>query len=46
LKGQIEERLNFLSNGGTTAKNVDAMAEVMEELKTENLYFQSEGEKL
>ena len=39
LKDQIEERLKFLATGAKPRKNKDAMAEVMEELKSEGLYY-------
>lgn len=43
MKSQIEERLRFLAQGGTeTTKNVDAMEEVLNELKNDNLYFETE----
>jgi len=42
MKGQVEERLNFLNTGKATAKNVDVMEEVINELKKDNLYFDSE----
>lgn len=38
MKGQVEERLKFFSNGGKTEKNQDIMDEVLEELKGDNLY--------
>ncbi|KRX03917.1 hypothetical protein PPERSA_12122 [Pseudocohnilembus persalinus] len=45
MKSQIEERLRFLSTGGTeTTKNVDAMEEVLNELKDDNLYYENEEE--
>ena len=43
MKAQVEARLNFLATGETTQKNVDAMKEVLEELKSENLYFDTEA---
>lgn len=33
MKNQVEDRLNFLSNGGEAKKNLDVMTEVLEELK-------------
>jgi nucleolar protein 56 len=39
LKEQIEERLNFLANGTKPRKNKDAMKEVLDELKSEGLYY-------
>jgi nucleolar protein 56 len=41
LKDQVEERLNFLASGTKPRKNKDAMTEVLEELKSEGLYYQS-----
>jgi hypothetical protein len=40
MKEQVEERLTFLETGKKTQKNIDAMKEVLDELKTENLYFE------
>ncbi|EAS02123.1 nucleolar protein 5a (macronuclear) [Tetrahymena thermophila SB210] len=42
MKTQVEDRLKFLTSGGESAKNIDAMQEVLEELKQENLYVESE----
>ena len=42
MKEQVEERLKFLTAGGPMAKNSDAMDEVLNELKTEGLYIDSE----
>eukprot|EP00825_Cyclidium_porcatum_P047873 TRINITY_DN786_c0_g1_i3.p1 TRINITY_DN786_c0_g1~~TRINITY_DN786_c0_g1_i3.p1 ORF type:complete len:525 (+),score=126.29 TRINITY_DN786_c0_g1_i3:48-1622(+) len=42
MKNQIEERMKFLTSGGATTKNIDAMEQVMQELKQENLYFETE----
>ena len=39
LKEQMEERLTFLSNGTKPRKNKDAMKEVLDELKSEGLYY-------
>jgi nucleolar protein 56 len=39
LKGQMEERLNFLATGTKPRKNKDAMKEVLDELKSEGLYY-------
>jgi nucleolar protein 56 len=39
LKEQIEERLNFLASGTKPRKNKDAMKEVLDELKSEGLYY-------
>jgi len=39
MKEQVEERLKFLETGEKTTKNVDAMKEVLDELRAENLYF-------
>ena len=41
LKAQIEERLKFLASGSKPRKNKDAMAEVIGELKKENIDFES-----
>ena len=40
LKDQIEERLTFLASGAKPRKNKDAMKEVLEELKSEGLYYE------
>lgn len=42
MKEQVEERLKFLTAGGPMAKNSDAMDEVLNELKNEGLYIDSE----
>jgi nucleolar protein 56 len=39
LKEQMEERLTFLSSGTKPRKNKDAMKEVLDELKSEGLYY-------
>jgi len=39
LKGQVEERLKFLASGGKPRKNKEAMAEVIDELKSEGLFY-------
>jgi nucleolar protein 56 len=39
LKDQMEERLKFLSQGVKPRKNKEAMAEVIEELKKEGLFY-------
>jgi len=44
MKEQVEERLAFLETGQKTQKNVDAMKEVLDELKAENLYFEDPSE--
>jgi nucleolar protein 56 len=41
LKEQMEERLKFLSSGTKPRKNKDAMSEVLDELKSEGLYYKS-----
>jgi nucleolar protein 56 len=41
LKEQMEERLKFLSSGTKPRKNKDAMTEVLDELKSEGLYYKS-----
>jgi len=41
MKEQVEERLNFLETGEQSKKNVDVMKEVLDELKAENLYFET-----
>lgn len=40
MKEQVEERLQFLETGATCQKNLDVMKEVLDELKSENLYFE------
>lgn len=44
MKEQVEERLTFLETGAPTHKNLDVMKEVLDELKAENLYFESPEE--
>ena len=44
MKKQMEERLKFLESGEEQSKNEDVMAEVVEELKKENLYREKETE--
>ena len=39
LKEQVEERLKFVSSGAKPRKNKEAMAEVIEELKNEGLFY-------
>ena len=39
LRNQIEDRLKFLSTGAKPKKNKDVMNEVLEELKSEGLYY-------
>lgn len=39
LKDQVEERLKFVTSGTKPRKNKEAMAEVLDELKKEGLYF-------
>lgn len=39
LRDQVEERLKFVSNGTKPRKNTDAMAEVIDELKREGLFY-------
>ena len=39
LKMQMEERLKFLASGAKPRKNKEAMAEVIDELKAEGLYY-------
>jgi len=39
LKNQVEERLKFLASGGKPRKNKEAMAEVIDELKAEGLFY-------
>ena len=44
----MEERLNFLATGAKPRKNKDAMKEVLDELKSEGLYYSgptTNGEK-
>ncbi len=52
MKEQVEKRLQFLESGEKMARNVDVMDEVnfvlskvLEELKNENLYIDSELKK-
>ncbi len=45
MKKQVEDRLKFLGNGEKTAKNIDAMEEVLNELKSEGLYVDSQKKK-
>ena len=42
MKEQVETRMKYLDNGGDIEANEDVMDEVMEELKQDNLYFDSE----
>jgi len=42
MKEQVEGRLKFLENGEATPKNIDVMKEVLDELKAEGLYIESE----
>jgi nucleolar protein 56 len=39
LKDQMEERLKFLATGAKPRKNKEAMKEVLDELKSEGLYY-------
>lgn len=39
LKGQVEERLKFLSSGVKPRKNKEAMADVLAELKADGLFY-------
>lgn len=39
LKDQVEERLKFVTSGTKPRKNKEALAEVLDELKKEGLYF-------
>lgn len=41
----MEERLKFLSTGEKPRKNVDAMKEVLDELKQEGLYYSANAKK-
>ena len=43
LRGQMEERLNFLSTGDKPRKNKAVMDEVMKELKADGLFFDASG---
>lgn len=43
MKNQIEDRLNFLATGTKPKKNKDVMAEVLDELKKEGLYYTSKS---
>ena len=42
----MEERLKFFVEGGDIPKNEEVMDEVLQELRAENLYFDSEKAKL
>jgi nucleolar protein 56 len=42
MRVQVEDRLKYLDEGKPTAKNVDCMDEVLEELKTEKMYVTTE----
>ena len=42
MKQQVEERLKFLETGEAQTKNEDIMNEVLQELKNENLYVETE----
>lgn len=44
MKSQVEDRLKFLAQGGSTVKNSDAMDEILAELKAENLYVENEND--
>ena len=39
MKDQVEERLKFVTSGVKPRKNKEAMAEVLDELKKEGLYY-------
>ena len=39
LRDQVEERLKFVTSGTKPRKNTDAMAEVLDELKKEGLFY-------
>lgn len=41
LRQQMEERLQFLATGAKPKKNTDAMKEVLDELKSEGLYYEA-----
>lgn len=45
MKQQVDERLNSLANGTKTEKNQDIIEEVLNELKEENLYVETEVKK-
>lgn len=42
MREQVEQRLKFLADGDPQQKNEDVMEEVLNELKAENLYVESE----
>ena len=42
MKKQVEDRLQFLDDGKPTDKNIDVMEEIVNELKSENLYHDTE----
>jgi hypothetical protein len=44
MKQQIEDRLTFLDEGKATPKNLDVMEEIVNELKAENLYVDTENQ--
>ena len=43
MRVQVEDRLKFLASGEATAKNNDVMKEVLDELKSDNLYVNTDG---
>ncbi len=45
LRQQMEERLQFLATGAKPKKNTDAMKEVLDELKSEGLYYEASNGK-
>lgn len=45
FRGQIEERMKFFNNGPKPKKNSEVMAEVLQELRSEGLYYDTVQEK-
>lgn len=44
FRGQVEERMKFVSEGPKPRKNAEVMAEVMEELKRDGMYYTTNEE--
>lgn len=42
MKEQVDKRLEFLESGEAMEKNIDVMEEVLNELKEEKLYVDTE----
>lgn len=45
MKAQVDKRLEFLESGQAMEKNIDVMEEVLNELKAEKLYVDTEIKK-